>query len=108
MQQRNGRLLFSPSDLSAFLACRHLARLELGVARGEVARPEADDARGGLIRRKGDDRERAYLDALLSDGKEVVMIFRGEREEDSDLERAAPETEEAMRAGPGDPSGRPR
>ena len=67
MQQRNGRLLFSPSDLSAFLACRHLARLELGVARGEVARPDVEDAQGELIRRKGDHHERAYLEALLAD-----------------------------------------
>src|SRR5215213_575847 len=99
MQQRNGRLLFSPSDLSAFLACRHLARLELGVARGEVARPEGEDAQGELIRRKGDEHERAYVEALLADSKDVVTIFRGEREEDWDLARAAGETEEAMRAG---------
>src|SRR5215208_1687074 len=99
MQQRNCRLLFSPSDLSAFLACRHLARLELGVARGEIARPDVDDADGELIRRKGDEHERAHLEALLADRKDVVTIFRGEREEDWDLERAARETEVAMRAG---------
>jgi hypothetical protein len=39
MQHRDGRITFSPSDLSAFLACPHLTTLEVAVARGELTRP---------------------------------------------------------------------
>ena len=97
MQRRNGDLLFSPSDLSAFLACRHLTRLQLGVARGEVERPAADDPQGELIRRKGDEHEQAYEEALRAAGKDVARIHLDEAA--WDLERAARETEEEMRAG---------
>src|SRR5438876_7842143 len=37
------RLLFSPSDLSGFLACPHLTTLELLVARGERSKPHRHD-----------------------------------------------------------------
>jgi hypothetical protein len=39
MQQRDGQVTFSPSDLSAFLACAHLTSLEVAVARGELTTP---------------------------------------------------------------------
>ena len=39
MRSENGTTFFSPSDLTAFLACPHLTTLELAVARGELERP---------------------------------------------------------------------
>jgi hypothetical protein len=33
MQERNGHIRFSPSDLNAFLECEHLTQLELAVER---------------------------------------------------------------------------
>src|SRR6516165_12006198 len=53
---RNG-LTFSPSDLSAFLACPHLTQLDLQGARGQLVRPERDDPQGDLIRRLGEEHE---------------------------------------------------
>jgi predicted RecB family nuclease len=102
MQQLDGRLLFSPSDLNGFLACRHLTRLELAVALGELDRPAIDNPEADLLRRKGEEHEQAHLDSLVAAGIEVATIDRGDRgdpERPWDLERAAADTEAAMRAG---------
>ena len=39
MQFKDGRLLLSPSDVTAYLGCEHLTTLSLQVARGELAKP---------------------------------------------------------------------
>jgi predicted RecB family nuclease len=80
----------SPSALNVFLACQHLAALELAVARGELTRPGRDNAQAELIRRKGEEHERAYLEQLRARGLEMVEIDR------HDWERAAAETEQAL------------
>ena len=41
----------SPSALNDFLACAHLTSLQLGVARGELARPYRVNRHADLIRR---------------------------------------------------------
>jgi uncharacterized protein len=92
VQQRNDHVLFSPSDLNAFLECEHLTQLELAVSRGELERPDAENPQADLVKRKGDEHEKAYLAALEAAGREVVTIpFH-----DLDFERAAAETEEAI------------
>ena len=63
MQQRNGTILFSPSDLNAFLECEHLTQLELAVARHELERPADENPQADLVKRKGDEHEAAYLAA---------------------------------------------
>jgi uncharacterized protein len=77
VQLRDRRLSFSPSDLTAFLACAHLTTLELAAARGEVARPAVDNAQAELIRRKGDEHERAYLAELYARGLSVYEVELG-------------------------------
>ena len=81
--------MHSPSALTAFLACQHLAALQLA----RVPRPAVDNAPAELIRRKGDEHERAYLDELQGRGLSIVEIER------DDWERAAVETEEALARG---------
>ena len=76
MQLTGSRVVFSPSELNHFLECEHLSRLDLAVARGELKRPSFDDPHAALIRRKGDEHERAYLESLVEDGKEVARIER--------------------------------
>jgi predicted RecB family nuclease len=98
VQLRNGKLLFSPSDLSAFVACAHLTQLELAVARGLLEQPDAENPHADLVKRKGDAHELAYLEQFRAEGRDVVAIELGD-EGRWDLERAARETEEAMRAG---------
>ncbi|MEX0684007.1 MAG: hypothetical protein WD472_11225, partial [Dehalococcoidia bacterium] len=99
MRLSDGTLSLSPSDLTAYLACEHLTQLERRVAHGELARPERDDPQGDLIRLKGDEHERAYLERLRAEGRDVVEIALDGPAGDWDWERAARETEEAMRAG---------
>jgi uncharacterized protein len=93
----NGIVSFSPSDVSAFLACQHLTQLQLQVAAGELRLPERDDLQGDLIRRLGEEHEARYLERLRDDGREVVEVELGES--DWDWERASRETEELLRTG---------
>jgi hypothetical protein len=55
VQQRNNGILFSPSDLNAFLECEHLTQLELAVARHELERPTDENPQANLVKRKGDE-----------------------------------------------------
>ena len=96
MHQRDGNLLFSPSDLNHFLECEHLTALDLAVARGELARPALDDPQRELIARKGDEHEAHYLASLHEEGMTIATIELGDGS--WDLERGAADTLTAMRS----------
>src|SRR5438034_6296012 len=96
MQKVGGRITLSPSDLNDYLECPHLTTLALQVARGERARPFVADEHAELLRRKGELHERAYLERLRAEGRQIVEITLGEP---WDFEAAARQTAEAMRAG---------
>src|SRR5262249_25410610 len=96
MQQTDTRLWLSPTDLSGFLACRHLTKLELSVARGEQKRPIFDDPRGEILRRTGEEHERAYLASLEKAGLRILRIPTY-KEEGFDPEQALELTEQAIR-----------
>jgi predicted RecB family nuclease len=96
MKVRERELAFSPSDLNAFLACPHLTWLELAVARDELKKPHRPNPQAELIRAKGDEHEAAYLQRLRDDGRDIVEI---DLASDFDWDRAAGESQEAMRAG---------
>jgi predicted RecB family nuclease len=89
MRLHEARLILSPSDLNDFLECEHLTQLEIAVARDEIERPVTDNPQAELIRHKGEEHERAYLQILRDEAKEVVEI------EDADADA----TKEALRAG---------
>jgi uncharacterized protein len=95
VQQRSGQILFSPSDLNAFLECEHLAQLELRVACHESERPSVDNPQADLVRRKGEEHETAFLAELTTTGREVVTIPH-----DWDLDDAARATGRRFGAGP--------
>ncbi|HMI99532.1 MAG TPA: TM0106 family RecB-like putative nuclease [Gaiellaceae bacterium] len=99
MRVTNGNLAYSPSDVTAYLECEHLTQLELKVVRGEIVKPQVEDAQAELIRRKGEEHERAYLDQLLADGRDVVTIELVGPNGEWDWEGAARETADAMHAG---------
>jgi uncharacterized protein len=92
---RDGQLQLSPSDVTAYLACSHLTTLELAVTRGDLVEPPPGE-QAELVFRKGREHEAAYLERLRAEGKTIVEI---ELEPDFDWERAARETEEAIRSG---------
>jgi predicted RecB family nuclease len=95
MKARNGSLLFSPTDLNAFLACEHLTTLQLAVAVGGLAKPWRHNPHADVIRRKGEEHEAAYLARLNADGRQVTEIDFNDR----DWERAARATEDAIQQG---------
>jgi uncharacterized protein len=64
MRVTNGHIALSPSDLTAYLACEHLTRLSLKVARGELAKPKVENDQAELVFRKGREHEAAYLQRL--------------------------------------------
>ena len=99
MRAAHGQLSFSPSDVTAYLACEHLTQLELKVARGEIVKPNVEDAQAALVRRKGDEHEAAYLAQLLVDGRDVLIVEIADDNGEWNWHRAARETEDAMLAG---------
>ena len=76
MQLRDGHCLFSATDLVGFLECEHLTVLELQSLHNDGARAlrSAPDESAELFARKGDEHERAYLERLRADGREVIDI----------------------------------
>ena len=96
MQRIADTLVFSPSDLSGFLECEYLTRLEIEVANGRVLEkrrpPEAD-----LLAEKGEAHERAHLARLAHGHTRVVHI--ADPGPGHDWSAAARETREAMAAG---------
>src|SRR5262245_41000533 len=97
MQKTGQRLSLSPTDLSAFLACRHLSRLELSVANGERKRPIFDDPHSKILRQKGMEHESSYLAWLGREGRSVLEIPTL-KSEGFDHEAARRLTEDAIRA----------
>jgi uncharacterized protein len=97
MEHVDGGLIFSATDLINHLECPHLTHLNIQVALGrEDPEPSRSDTTN-LVARKGDEHERAHLDRLAEEGREIVRI-----ESEPGLEgtrRGARETVEAMRAG---------
>jgi predicted RecB family nuclease len=90
----SGRLTFSPSDLTGYLACGHLTQLERRVALELLAKPAAENPEAQLVKRKGEEHEYAYLDRLRAHGRTVKEISL---DPDNDWERAARATETALR-----------
>lgn len=96
----DGRIVLSPTDLSAYLACPHLTRLELAAAWGEIVRPAREDPELDVLARRGEDHERRHLERLRAEGKEIVEIDRGDgRAGLAGLRAAADATAAAMVAG---------
>jgi predicted RecB family nuclease len=89
----DGGLVVSPTDLTNFLACRHLTQLDLAVALGELGAPVEDDEALAVLRERGLAHERAYLDRLRAEGRSIVEI------DTADLRTGERETVGAMRAG---------
>ncbi|WP_116450204.1 TM0106 family RecB-like putative nuclease [Blastococcus litoris] len=98
MQRLDGRLVLSPTDLTAHQECRHLTRLDLGVAAGEWAAPDVETTEElRFVFDRGMAHERKYLDSLKAEGRtvaEIATVFDAEVRR-----RAEVETVEAMRRG---------
>ena len=95
MQRLSDTLVFSPSDLNAFLECEHLVQLER--AREAGAPPRRRDEHAELLARKGLEHERAWRQRFIDEGRRLVDI--GDDSGERDWDRDATLTLEAMRGG---------
>ena len=96
MQRLSDTLVFSPSDLNAFLECAYLTRLNLEAAEGRgVEKRRSPDA--DLLADRGAAHERAWLERLQREHAHIVSI--PEPGPGGDWDAAARETREAMAAG---------
>jgi uncharacterized protein len=96
MQLIANRLVFSPTDLTHFLACEYLSRLETEVANGRVLE-KYRPAEADLLAAKGDAYERAHLEQFEGRGLHILRI--GETANQFDWDTRARETHAAMIAG---------
>jgi uncharacterized protein len=97
VQELDGRLVVSPTDLVGHLACAHLTQLERRAALGELVRPERVDPELDIVRRHGLEHETEHLATLVEEGRSIVVI---EKDKGLDgLEAAARETCAAMARG---------
>ena len=91
----NNGLIFSASDLIAFLGCRHATYLDRRRVDGLVAPPaETSDPYLDLLKEKGLEHERALRDRFQSEGKRIVEVAS-----DGSLEERTAHTRAAMEDG---------
>jgi predicted RecB family nuclease len=69
----DGQLRISATDLSDFLACRHLTRRSIQVARGSLRRPSQHDAGFDALVERGKRHEAAVLDRFRAEGWSDVI-----------------------------------
>src|SRR2546427_8885150 len=100
----DGAAVYSPSDLTGYLACDHLLSLELRAMVGELIRPERDDPELAVLSRRGLEHETRYLDQLRSEGRTVAVVGADRDELSSSgiarLRELHDRTVAALRAGP--------
>lgn len=74
MQLFDGKLIFSASDLTDFLACEHLTQLKLAELRGECSCPALSSPDLEILTCRGNQHEVKYLEDLRSKGLSLVEI----------------------------------
>jgi predicted RecB family nuclease len=88
------KIRLAATDLSNHLACHHLTRLDLSVARGAKNAPDWESPDFWVIRQLGLRHEAEYLAFLQKDGLSIVNFAEVKEEE-----RALGETRESMARG---------
>ncbi len=100
MQRVAGRLVYSATDLVAFLECAHLANLERAAGLGQLAKPLRPDPVLDRIAKRGIEHERRFLAALVHEGASVAEIGPDEAASPDDrLIHGRDQTLQAMRSG---------
>lgn len=99
MQRLEGRFIYAASDLNDYLECKRLTELEALVARGKLARPDAENAHAALIRRKGEEHEQRHLQEMVKHHEGEVVQFERAKAGIDGYFQAERETLDAMRGG---------
>lgn len=104
MRMVDGMAVFSPSDLTGYLACDHLLTLELRAIAGELVRPQREDPELDVLARRGLEHETRYLELLRAEGRSVVVVGGDQATLSSSgiarLRELQEQTVAALRAGP--------
>lgn len=69
----SSKYLFSPSDLTTFLACHHASFLDVKSLSEDLTKKEQDSS-SKLLQEKGIEHEKAYLQKLKIEGKSICEI----------------------------------
>ncbi|MHB8459490.1 MAG: TM0106 family RecB-like putative nuclease [Candidatus Limnocylindrales bacterium] len=100
MQLIDGTIIVSATDLVGYLACDHLARLELGRIEGHWEKPpHRTDPELELLQERGDAHEHEYLERLRSAGRSIHEIENRHPTSPAELRAAEEETLAAMHRG---------
>jgi uncharacterized protein len=100
VQLHGDTIVVSASDLVGYLACDHLATLELGRAQGLWDRPpRREDPELALLQERGVEHEMAYLERLRADGRSIHEVELRHPDSPEELRAAEAETVDAMRRG---------
>ena len=76
MQQLDGRLVYSATDLVGYLECQHLAKLERAAVWGHLTRPIREDKVLDRIQERGLRHEQRFLESLRDEGLAIVEAGR--------------------------------
>ncbi len=97
------RVIYSATDLVAYLACEHLTELDRLASAGDIGRPPRDDRELEAIAARGDMHEAAFLEELQDRGRDVRRLDAEWPEEYAErpafYARQAVRTREAIAAG---------
>ncbi len=75
MRHKEGRIVYSPSDLINFMESPFISWLDrLFLDRKPGLAPDKGDAGRELLQKKGDQHERAFLDSLYRQGKDICDV----------------------------------
>jgi predicted RecB family nuclease len=97
----DGTVVVSATDLVGYLACDHLATLEMERIAGLRRKPDRHDPELELLQERGDRHERDHLERLRAAGRSIVEIPEGLRSarDPDELRAAAEATRLAMESG---------
>ncbi|MFI5227276.1 MAG: hypothetical protein ACHQ3P_11440, partial [Candidatus Limnocylindrales bacterium] len=91
MQLIDGTIIVSATDLVGYLACDHLASLELGRLEGRWERPHhREDPELLLLQERGDEHEKRYLERHRAAGRTIHEIANRDPRSPAELRAAAP------------------
>lgn len=74
MKRENNALIFSATDLSNYINCKHLTSLSKEVAFGNLKKPVYKNRVTEMLQQKGIAFEQAFLNELKEEGKNIVSI----------------------------------
>jgi predicted RecB family nuclease len=94
MRVNNNKLIFSASDLSRHLGCRHVTELDWVAANGGPKPPKFVDARMEALQERGYEHEEAYIKHL--EGQDLSVVRLDDRFENAN---ATEETLQALQSG---------